>query len=110
MLNEDFQKVLDELIAEVQRKNKDKGLEYSRNKDRFHNFIEGAKEFDMSKEKYLWVLASKHRVSLKDMIDDLDRGVSWSLDVWKEKITDMMLYLSLLHAMRVEEQEDENKS
>ena len=99
MTNTEFQRIFNELIEELKNKSLSKGLEYSRNKDRFHNFEEGAKLFGITKEKYLLFLLSKHTISINDMVDDIAKGVFWTNEVWKEKITDIILYLFILYAM-----------
>jgi hypothetical protein len=98
MTQEEFKVIFDEIIKELHRKNDVKGNEYARNNDRFHNFRHGALLTNLTLPKYLMSLRSKHEVSIIDMVDDIDRNVFHQVSLWKEKITDSIMYLILLYA------------
>jgi hypothetical protein len=95
-----FQVYLNEIIDEILAKNTLKGGEYARNNDRFHNFIEGSNMLGMSLPMYLMSLRSKHEVSILDMCRDLEHKPPHhhSLETWKEKITDSIMYSIILYA------------
>jgi len=105
MNQEQFNKIFEEVIAELKRKNTVKGDEYSRNNNRLHNFEVGATVTGLHLANYLYVLRSKHEVSIKDMINDLAEGRMHDIDLWKEKITDSIMYMILLYAYIKEEYE-----
>jgi len=98
MTQEEFKVIFDEIIKELHRKNDVKGNEYARNNDRFHNFRHGALLTNLTLPKYLMSLRSKHEISIIDMVDDIDRNVFHPASLWKEKITDSIMYLILLYA------------
>ena len=41
----------------------------------------------------------KHEVSLRDMVNDLAEGKSWSLEKWEEKLGDSINYTILLEGL-----------
>jgi hypothetical protein len=83
-----------------------KTAEYS-NSDVFHNFIEGGRILNTSKEHALWGYIMKHLVSIQDIVTNvgLDKHLESctdtlpSLEIWNEKIGDTLNYLLLLDAM-----------
>ena len=76
-----------------------KGEEYTRGGDRLHNFKVAARVEGISPERALRGMDLKHRVSLMDIVDDLDRGVLPAQKVLDEKINDSINYLLLLEAL-----------
>ena len=96
---EEFNTIFESIIEELRNKNKSKGKEYSRHNDRLHNFQMGSRMLGCQPYVYLWMLRSKHEVSLQDMVYDWVEGLTHSKEVWKEKITDSIMYLILLYTM-----------
>ncbi len=77
-----------------------KSAEYSRNGDKLHNFKAAAKMLNCQPETALWGMATKHEVSLKDIVDDIELlGKLPELEVLTEKITDAINYKLLLLAL-----------
>lgn len=58
--------------------------------------------------KALGGMMAKHTVSVYDLIDDYDTGVSISKAMWREKIGDSINYLLLLTALLEEDLKDDN--
>lgn len=103
MNSEEFNKFLEIEFADIRAKLKVKGAEYAPEEtqsSRFHNFQTAAALNGESMEKALWGFATKHIVSLSDMIKDVD---AYSLHTWEEKIGDVVNYMLLLKAMLVYE-------
>ena len=85
-----------------------KNAGYSTEKDALHNFTVAAKLQDCSPAQALGGFLAKHFVSVYDLINSTK--VSESFAVWDEKITDSIVYLSILHAMVREAAEENNKN
>lgn len=102
MKRSDFAKFMDSVLHEVGRRLDSKGDEYA-DVDQFHNFIEGAKRRNTSKEDYLLGLVCKHEVSVSDMVkhktDSCYRYDSAEYAKAEEKILDIVSYYILLLAM-----------
>lgn len=73
-----------------------KGKEYATDKDKFHNFNVAAILNGTTPEKALWGFATKHLVSIMDIIDDSDKFSGQQIE---DKIGDMINYLILLGIM-----------
>lgn len=65
---------------------------------RFHNFEVAARLNDQTPEQALWGFATKHIISLRDMIQS-DDPTEYDAALWDEKIGDSINYLLLLSAM-----------
>lgn len=102
MTKRDFLNIVHDMIGEILEKIDSKGKEYSRNDDRFHNFIRGGLMYGITKEQYLLYLMSKHIISINDMVKDLEVQRFSDSKQWLEKITDIIIYLMLLYAMQIE--------
>lgn len=79
-----------------------KALEYAgQGTNRFHNFAKAAALSGCTLESALWGMMVKHLVSLSDMVEAVERGIDAAEYLtWEEKITDAVVYLSLLLGMR----------
>jgi hypothetical protein len=77
-----------------------KAKEYSLEKDRLASFKTGAKLQGITPKQCLLGYATKHIVSITDMIKT---DKKFTLARWEEKITDTINYLLLLKAMVEEE-------
>ena len=97
MKNGEFEKILEGRIDKIREVLAVKGKEYApEGKDRLHNFKIAAKINDQKYWQALWGMATKHLVSIKDMIDLPCRPETQLVD---EKIGDMINYLILLEAL-----------
>ncbi len=81
-----------------------KADEYARG-DRLSNFKQIAGLMQVTPEKALVGLVSKHIVALYDFVNDIERGTLQSSSRWDEKIGDIIAYMILLDALVTERQE-----
>jgi len=100
MLESEFENILEVRIDKIRETLKSKAKEYA-TEDRLHNFKIAARICDTTAEQALWGMASKHLVSIIDMVSDSkDRIPSHAMV--DEKIGDMINYLILLEAVFLE--------
>lgn len=99
MTSLEFKKVLEYRIHRIREVLDRKSGEYARNGDRLSNFKRAAGYLQCTPEYANLGANSKHLTSIADMVDDLDRGVSSSMELWEEKIGDAINYLILLEAL-----------
>jgi hypothetical protein len=85
----------------LQRKNE----EYSPYENPFANFDNATRFLNVSPETILLFYMTKHLMSLRQMVF----GGKYDVDVWDEKIGDLVNYLLILRAM-VEREEIQNGS
>jgi hypothetical protein len=93
-----FQKVIDEQVAEIGSVLGAKAVEYARG-DRLSNFKRAAALKKTTPERALEGMMTKHVIAIYDYIDDLEAGKVMPLPVWHEKIGDTINYLVLLRAL-----------
>ena len=102
MNSKDFEQVVSDQIKYSLDLLLSKGNEYSTEGDKLIAFKKAAALQSITPKQALFGMASKHFVSLGDMIhDDSD----YSEHRWTEKITDSINYLLLLNALVREEKE-----
>lgn len=79
-----------------------KQKEYSRGKSAFHNF-ERSKDlsFHNTRTKSAWEYMVKHLQSVKDLLDDEERGEYIDPKVVDEKIGDIIIYMTLIRSMLI---------
>lgn len=77
-----------------------KGPEYGSEDDRLHNFKAAAKLQQTTPRKALMGMMAKHTVSVYDMCES---GLTYSDEIWDEKITDSINYLILLKGILQDE-------
>ncbi len=94
MTFEDFDKLLDKMIAEEREIGQTKAIEYTQG-DRLDNFKRLAKELGISPDKVLWVYLKKHLDSIANYIKT---GVVLSEPI-EGRIKDARVYLSLLRGL-----------
>lgn len=97
-----FDQVIEETLDQVRELLIVKGKDYRRNGNVYHNFEEGAKISGLSREKVLDGFLLKHEVSIKDMTNDLDKGIIPSIEKIHEKFNDNIIYLLIKKAMLIE--------
>lgn len=76
-----------------------KGKEYASDEDKLSNFKAAGAIQCCTPEQALGGMMCKHVVSVYDMIS---LGKQYPIEVWEEKITDIMNYLILLKAIVLE--------
>ena len=80
------------LIETLKKKNAEYGVDNSP----FHNFIVAGTLEGLQPEQALRGMMTKHVVSIYDMLQDAE---SYSIEQWREKIGDNIVYLLILEAM-----------
>ena len=78
-----------------------KGTEYSRG-SRLDAFHKAGQYSNQSPEKALFGFLLKHEISIRDIVEDLDKDILPSNEKLNEKITDIINYYVLLKALIVE--------
>lgn len=98
MNTNDFNAIIREQIDRCENTLCKKAEEYA-TEDRLHNFKVAAGLQDCLPTTALAGMMCKHTVSVYDMIQGLEDGKRYPLDMWDEKIGDSINYLLLLSAM-----------
>jgi hypothetical protein len=99
MTQDSFNKIVEELVGDIRSMLIKKSAEYARNNNKLHNFDRAGEILRCSPAKALLGMETKHRVSLLDIVNDMDRGVYPEEELMKEKILDSLNYLILLYAI-----------
>ncbi len=94
----DFDKIVNNRLDAIEQTLSNKAKEYSTDTDKLHNFNVAAQMNNETREKALWGMATKHLVSVKDIIDATTKGNFPSNAMIDEKIGDLINYLVLLEA------------
>ena len=99
---EDFDKYFDKIMERTKNVLKIKAKEYARGGDRMHNFNKASTKTQEIRERNLAGMRLKHEVSIDDMIDDIELGLTPSEPVVNEKFGDRLNYdileeISILH-------------
>lgn len=106
-----FQEIVKRRLDAVLETERTKGAEYSRNGDRYHNFKTAAALDGETPERALWGMWKKHLVSIRDMIEDLEKhGKVPSRAQLKEKLGDNIVYSLLLEGIVEERRENEDEA
>lgn len=95
---EKFEKVVNETLQQIKSILLEKGKEYRRNNNPFHNFEEGAKRTGLSREKVLDGMLLKHEISISDITNDIDFGKLPTESTVNEKFNDNIIYLIIKKA------------
>ena len=105
-----FEQIVDETLNQIQNVLIEKGKEYRRNNNPFHNFEEGSKRSGLIREKVLDGMLLKHEISIADMTNDLEKGILPKIETVEEKFGDNLIYLILKKASiidKIEQYEEE---
>lgn len=94
--HEQFNTVLEKRLDSIEEVLGKKAKEYAQGDDRYHNFVVAGRINAETRERALWGMATKHLVSIKDIIDTPEGFTRVQID---EKIGDMINYLILLEGM-----------
>lgn len=92
----DFNKVVEDQLARIQRVLIKKENEYSLGTDRLSVFKHGAGITEETPEQVLYGFMLKHIISVTDMVNS---KATYSEELWNEKITDICNYLILLQGL-----------
>lgn len=109
MTIERFEELFEEVVADLGRRLTLKNAEYARGNDKLHNFKVAARVKGESPERALYGMEMKHRVSIMDMTDDLDRGKLPTKALIDEKFGDEIAYLILWKMLFLERLENEER-
>jgi hypothetical protein len=93
---ENFHKELTEILNR-------KAQGYDTSKSRFEHFRRAALLNQESTAETVMSMASKHEVSLHDMVRAVSKGQTFERKVWLEKIGDMRNYCDLLWGVLMED-------
>lgn len=107
MKNEAFNEVIDEILTSSRDMLIRKSEGYSTDEDRLHNFRTGAALNGLTMEQVCWGMATKHIISIRDMVMS---GEAYDADIWDEKLGDAINYLALLKAITVERKSPSDQS
>lgn len=91
-----FPEIIEERIKKIQESLANKAKEYATDGQSFYNFDRAAKINRTSAKKALWGMATKHLVSVIDMVE---QDKSFGKAYVDEKIGDMINYLILLEGL-----------
>ena len=95
MTEERFEEIIEETLSSIKSTLIEKGREYRRNNDPFHNFNEGAKRSGLIREKVLDGMLLKHEISIADITNDIVDGKLPTISIINEKFGDNLIYLLL---------------
>lgn len=95
MTSDRFDLIIKETLDQIEETLVVKGREYRRNGNPFHNFDEGARIKNISREKVLDGMLLKHEISISDMTNDIDKGILPKISTINEKFNDNIIYLLL---------------
>lgn len=99
MKDSKFNAVIDDTLNAAREMLTRKSSGYSTGEDRLKNFRTGAALNNLTMEQVCWGMATKHIVSIRDMVMS---GATYSAEVWDEKLGDAINYLAILKAITVE--------
>lgn len=105
MNTETFNKIILEQVERCENTLCKKAEEYA-TEDRLHNFKVAATIQNCLPTTALGGMMAKHTVSVFDMLTELEKGNSFPIELWNEKIGDSINYLLLLAAL-IREQDNE---
>lgn len=96
MRNDQFNDIIDETLDKARAMLTRKSSGYSTEEDRLHNFRTGAALNGVTMEQVCWGMATKHIISIRDMVMS---GEKHPEELWDEKIGDAINYLAILKAI-----------
>lgn len=105
-----FEKIVKNRVDKIEKILVEKGKEYAKENDRFHNFNEAARMEGSTPEKALWGMFLKHYVSVRDMVF---QNRKFEIDQIDEKIGDAINYFILLEGLlkiKISEEKNEEKN
>jgi hypothetical protein len=98
MTSNRFDEIVEETITEIRDTLVIKGKEYRRNNNPFHNFDEGSRIKNISRERVLDGMLLKHEISINDITNDIDNDILPKMSTVREKFGDNLIYLILKKA------------
>lgn len=108
MTEQRFDEVVEVFLNLIRETLLEKGKQYRRNNDVFHNFNEGTKRTGLIREKVLDGFLLKHEISIADITNDLEKGILPKISTLDEKFGDNVIYLILKMTSIIDKIEEEN--
>lgn len=102
MTNDQFMQILDKRLNAIRDLCTIKGKEYGKDDDRLCQFKKIAERQNITPEKALRVLVTKHLTAIDDHIDRISEGEVSPIEKWDEWLGDEILYAILLEGLIVE--------
>ena len=102
MTPERFEKVVLNRCEKIQSVMASKNKEYAKPDNKFHNFEKSGRKQAKTREDALMGMASKHDVSIDDIVEGIRDGKLPTVGLLQEKIGDMCNYLIILEAMVID--------
>lgn len=107
MQNDQFNDLITTTLDNAKQMLTRKSEGYSTEEDRLHNFRTGAALNGVTMEQVCWGMATKHIISIRDMVMS---GETYDADIWDEKLGDAINYLAILKAITVEKKSPSDES
>lgn len=107
MTEKRFEEVVNCFVDSIKTTLIEKGREYRRNKNPFHNFDMGSKRSGLIREKVLDGFLLKHEISIADITNDLVDGKLPTIKVLDEKFGDNVIYLIIKMASIIDKIEQD---
>jgi hypothetical protein len=99
MTQEEFGKTFESRVDSCRRILISKNTEYARGGDKLSNFKKAGGMLGKHPAIALQGMMSKHQISIVDMINDFELGITHPQKQWDEKLNDALNYLFLLDAL-----------
>lgn len=106
MSAQEFDTLLQQWLERIERVLGSKAAEYAQTEDRLFNFRRAAHINNQSMPQALWGMASKHLVSVMDLVEG---RLDPTPEIVQEKCTDLVNYIILLSATLLEGSYVKNK-
>lgn len=97
--NKHFDEVIENTLVDIRELLIEKGKEYRRNNNPYHNFDTGSVMRGITPEQALDGMLLKHEISINDMTNDISKGILPKFDKVEEKFNDNLIYLLIKKAM-----------
>lgn len=99
MKTDQFEAIFQHRVGHAQETLVEKAKEYASKTDRLHNFKAQGALNGVSALEACWGNASKHAVSVADMVREEGRGATeYPMSMWDEKLGDLLNYCILTYA------------
>lgn len=106
---QNFESVVSTTLEDIKSLLIEKGKEYRRNNDPFHNFNRGAKLTGKSTEEVLQGFLLKHLISVEDIRNDSKMGIFPKIEKIHEKYNDILVYFLIEKAMIIKKHTEYNE-
>lgn len=104
-----FEHEINQTLNEIRELLIQKGGEYRRNNNPYHNFERGAEVSGRTREEVLQGFLLKHLISVEDLRNDIKRGDFPSAEKVNEKYNDILIYFLIEKTMMLDNTEQYKK-